>query len=198
MNVGSPTNNSDEVNIYKFYSTDALNLIDNTVNKVRKNHKQIITPKDLALETLYKLSKIHTDKISTILESIDEVQKSPDLENLKMTTQRYIFYSPELQIVLLNAFIKAQKEGLTDVSVHHIICSLCDSTIYKELAKCLKETLAQIENRYVQKIILNDLEDEIKAHIIGQDDAIKSVVNAIKSSKTILKDQNKPVGSFLF
>ena len=45
---------------------------------------------------------------------------------------------------------------------------------------------------------LFDLENKLKESIIGQNDAIDVVVNAIQRNQTGLKDPNKPIGSFIF
>ncbi|MBO5712916.1 MAG: ATP-dependent Clp protease ATP-binding subunit, partial [Clostridia bacterium] len=45
---------------------------------------------------------------------------------------------------------------------------------------------------------LTNLEGEISKRVIGQEDAIKSVVRAIKRSSAKIKDPNKPIGSFIF
>jgi len=45
---------------------------------------------------------------------------------------------------------------------------------------------------------LKSLEDDLKAHIIGQDDAISALSVAIKRSYAGLNSDDKPIGSFLF
>ena len=45
---------------------------------------------------------------------------------------------------------------------------------------------------------LSVLEEELKKHIIGQNKAICSISEAIKRNRVGLKDENKPIGSFLF
>lgn len=45
---------------------------------------------------------------------------------------------------------------------------------------------------------LKDLDKKLKAHIFGQDEAISTLVNAIKLSRSGLNRENKPIGSFLF
>jgi ATP-dependent Clp protease ATP-binding subunit ClpA len=45
---------------------------------------------------------------------------------------------------------------------------------------------------------LRNLEGELQSHIFGQDDAIKSIVSAIKLSRAGLRTPDKPIGSFLF
>jgi len=42
------------------------------------------------------------------------------------------------------------------------------------------------------------LEDELHKRIIGQDDAVSAVANAIRRSRTGLQDVNRPIGSFIF
>jgi ATP-dependent Clp protease ATP-binding subunit ClpA len=45
---------------------------------------------------------------------------------------------------------------------------------------------------------LKNLESELRGHIFGQDDAIKSIVSSIKLSRAGLRAADKPIGSFLF
>ena len=49
-----------------------------------------------------------------------------------------------------------------------------------------------------ENVVEFNLEKSLKDKIIGQDDAVDSVVNAIQRNKTGLKDPNKPIGSFIF
>jgi len=45
---------------------------------------------------------------------------------------------------------------------------------------------------------LKDLEPELKTHIFGQDDAVKSIADAIKLARAGLRAGDKPIGNFLF
>lgn len=45
---------------------------------------------------------------------------------------------------------------------------------------------------------LANLEGILHERVIGQDDAVKAVANAIRRSRSGLKDENRPIGSFLF
>ena len=42
------------------------------------------------------------------------------------------------------------------------------------------------------------MEEHIKARLIGQDEAVKAVSNAVRRSRSGLQDPNRPMGSFLF
>jgi len=45
---------------------------------------------------------------------------------------------------------------------------------------------------------LRHLDDDLRKHVIGQDEAIKAVSRAIRRSRAGLKDPKRPIGSFLF
>jgi ATP-dependent Clp protease ATP-binding subunit ClpB len=48
----------------------------------------------------------------------------------------------------------------------------------------------------VQKLI--QMEDRLRARVVGQDDALTAVANAIRRSRAGLSDPNRPIGSFIF
>jgi ATP-dependent Clp protease ATP-binding subunit ClpB len=42
------------------------------------------------------------------------------------------------------------------------------------------------------------MEDELRRRVIGQDDALRAVANAVRRARAGLQDPNRPIGSFLF
>ncbi|HEX3245153.1 MAG TPA: ATP-dependent chaperone ClpB [Chloroflexota bacterium] len=48
----------------------------------------------------------------------------------------------------------------------------------------------------VEKLI--HMEDGLRARVVGQDEAIEAVANAVRSARAGLQDPNRPLGSFLF
>lgn len=42
------------------------------------------------------------------------------------------------------------------------------------------------------------MEDELRKHVVGQDDAVKLISDAVKRSRVGIADPNRPIGSFLF
>ncbi|MSP29894.1 MAG: ATP-dependent chaperone ClpB, partial [Acetobacteraceae bacterium] len=42
------------------------------------------------------------------------------------------------------------------------------------------------------------MEDQLRKRVIGQEDALKAVANAVRRARTGLQDPNRPIGSFLF
>ena len=48
----------------------------------------------------------------------------------------------------------------------------------------------------VEKLI--HMEDGLRERVVGQDEAIEAVANAVRSARAGLQDPNRPLGSFLF
>lgn len=72
----------------------------------------------------------------------------------------------------------------------------------------IREDIAEVVSKWtgipVTKMLqserqkLLELEDELHRRVIGQDQAIEAVANAIRRSRAGLQDEKRPVGSFLF
>ena len=81
-----------------------------------------------------------------------------------------------------------------------------DSKIHRELVteQNVAEVVAMMTGVPVQRIAQNEgdrlmnMENELQGSVIGQDEAIKKVVRAIRRNRAGLKDPNKPIGSFIF
>ncbi len=71
-----------------------------------------------------------------------------------------------------------------------------------------RETIADIISRWTgvptdslvedDKDKLKNLEDELKNHVKGQDEAVELVSNAVRKSRVGINDPNKPIASFVF
>jgi ATP-dependent Clp protease ATP-binding subunit ClpC len=66
------------------------------------------------------------------------------------------------------------------------------------------EVVAMMTGVPVQRVAQQEMdklavmEDDLKARVIGQDEAVKKIVRAIQRNRAGLKDPNKPIGSFIF
>jgi len=71
-----------------------------------------------------------------------------------------------------------------------------DESIQFELAKMIKLPEEQVKERESEN--LAHLEENLKGVVYGQDKAIKDIVDKILVAQAGLKDENKPIGSFVF
>ena len=69
-------------------------------------------------------------------------------------------------------------------------------SIQYELAKMIKLPEEQVKERESEN--LAHLEDNLKAQVYGQDNAIEDIVDKILVAQAGLKSENKPIGSFVF
>jgi ATP-dependent Clp protease ATP-binding subunit ClpC len=61
-----------------------------------------------------------------------------------------------------------------------------------------KQQETKIKQKKITKQKFLGLEEYLKSQVIGQNEAIKEVVNALKRSQVGLSDENRPLGIFLF
>ena len=90
---------------------------------------------------------------------------------------------------------------IDEVGAHFMLKGANDVTVKPKdievsVAKMMKLPSTVIGTDDTQK--LQSLEKDLKAHIIGQDEAISALSRAIKRSYAGLNAENRPIGSFLF
>ncbi|MEX6687746.1 ATP-dependent chaperone ClpB [Danxiaibacter flavus] len=100
--------------------------------------------------------------------------------------------------------IKEQEKLIADLSVQ--LSEISDKRIMKEEvdAEDIAESVAKSTGIPVTKMLqserekLLNLEDELHKRVVGQDEAIVAVADAIRRSRAGLQDPKKPIGSFIF
>lgn len=100
--------------------------------------------------------------------------------------------------------IKEQEKLIGDLSVQ--LSEISDKRIMKEEvdAEDIAESVAKSTGIPVTKMLqserekLLNLEDELHKRVVGQDEAIVAVADAIRRSRAGLQDPKKPIGSFIF
>ncbi len=86
------------------------------------------------------------------------------------------------------------------------INSEADGTLVNEAVT--EEQIAQVVSRWtgvpVEKMLEGErakllrMEDNLRARVVGQEDALRAVANAVRRARAGLQDPNRPIGSFLF
>jgi len=151
-------------------------------------------------------------KIDVLEPSVDECIKILDGLKTNYESHHNVKYSNES----INSAVTLSKRFLNDRFLPDKAIDLIDETgallnisrsnskkitvkqvhIEKTISKISKIPEQTISNQ--ESINLQKLESDLKTVIFGQDQAIKSLVNAIKLSRAGLRDDNKTIGSFLF
>lgn len=148
--------------------------------------------------TNIEVSEISADDALIILESkILELERNfgiyltlPSLISTVELAQRYSKEKklPSSAVQLLESACSwAQSSGVPILTQDHIA---------KVLSNQKGISIATVNPQESTKLM--KLEESIKSRVIGQDDAIKTVVESLRRSHTDIRNPNKPIGSFLF
>jgi len=148
--------------------------------------------------------KLHWDLEKENIQKIRTMKS--EIENLKVEAERYerdgnlgkvaeIRYG---RIVELEKKLKEETKKLADAQQ--------DKRMLKEEVD--SEDIAEIVSKWtgipVSKMLESErtkllrLEDELHNRVVGQDEAVSAVANAIRRSRSGLQDVNRPIGSFIF
>ncbi|MCY4562121.1 MAG: AAA family ATPase [Flavobacteriaceae bacterium] len=140
-------------------------------------------------------------------ELVDQIQSSKEhIENLK---QRAIKYEREGDYAKVAEIrygkLKQQQVQLENIQSQIAEIKSGDPMITEEVVYAdIAEIVAKWTGIPVAKLLqtekekLLSLEDHIYKRLVGQDEAVRKVCDAVRRSRAGLQDANKPIGSFLF
>ena len=133
------------------------------------------------------LSKLR-EQIENMNKEIEKAQRNYDL-NRAAELQYGELPKLQQQLAVEEAKIKSQ-----DLSLVHE--SVTDEEIARIISRWTGIPVAKLTEGERSKIL--HLDDELHQRVIGQDDGVQKVTEAILRSKAGIKDPTKPIGSFLF
>lgn len=150
-----------------------------------------------SLESRWVYEKGLIDEVNKFSEQIDQLRTEQDQAerdgDLQLASQIKYGKIPELEKNISSARSKLKKipdserllrERVTSEDVAQVVGKWTGIPI----SKLLKS----------ETVKLASLEVEIAKRVVGQDNAIKAVANAIRRSRAGIGDANRPIGSFLF
>ena len=159
----------------RFLPDKAIDIIDEAASKVRLGGYHV-TPEMDVLEL--KLREIQNDKEKAIKAA--DLSMAKELQARQREIEAEIAGYKEKE----ERRNKRKKISVTESSVADII---------SDWTKIPVQRLTEGETRRLAR-----LEKELHKRVIGQDEAVKSVAQAVKRGRVGLKDPNRPIGSFLF
>ncbi len=174
---------------------------DNNSSKKVKINKELAELKEKCnqLEIHWNNEKEIISKIRESKRKIDELKMEADIierrgdDLTKVAEIRYALI-PELEKEVKKQqedLIKIQKKG------HHILKEEVDE---EDIAKVVARWTGIPVNKMLESEIqkLARAEEELTRSVIGQDEAITAVSNAIRRSRAGINEEKRPIGSFLF
>ena len=153
----------------RFLPDKAIDIIDEAASKVQLAGYQS-APEMEAYEL--ELNEIRQEK--------EEAVKTADLERAKKAQARQLEVEAEMEKIRL----KTEKLTVDEAAIAETI---------SDWTKIPLQRLTEGETKRLAR-----LEKELHKRVIGQDEAVKAVAQAVKRGRVGLKDPNRPIGSFLF
>ena len=139
-------------------------------------------------------------------ELVDQVQNAKaEIENLKQLAERAEREGDYGKVAEIRYGKIKEQEQLTNELMKQIQESGEKRLLKEEVdAEDIAESVAKITGIPVTKMLQSDkekllhLEEHLHERVVGQDEAITAVADAIRRSRAGLNDPKKPIGSFIF
>ncbi len=159
----------------RFLPDKAIDLIDEAASKIKLDIH--IMPEDVK-ELQLRLAELESEKELAIVDE-DFVKASAIKEE-----QQTIIKKIDAKVKRFETKVSKHSQTVNIDSITEVIASWTGINVKK------------INQKESEKLL--SLEEILHKKIIGQDNAVKAVSKAIRRSRVGLKNENKPIGSFLF
>ena len=148
-----------------------------------------------SMKAQWENEKARVDNLSKIREQIDqvnqEIQKAQQIGDLNKAAELQYGTLPSLKKQLADEEGKIKDE---DVSLVHE--RVTENEIGRIVSRWTGIPISKLTESERSKTL--HLDDELHKRVIGQDEAVTKVSEAILRSKAGIKDPTKPIGSFMF
>lgn len=168
---------------------DRLKAIDDEIGELRETTS--------ALETKWSNEREALDEIGTLKKQLEELRLEADSAEAMadLTKAAEIRYD---RIPSAEKELEQQQKRLK--KLHRTRRLLKEEVTEEEIAGVVSRWTGIPVSRMLEAEAekLARIEDELEEKVVGQDNAISLVANAIKRSRAGISDPNRPIGSFLF
>jgi ATP-dependent Clp protease ATP-binding subunit ClpB len=171
-------------------SQDRLKLLDKEIENLKEHQR--------TLNSQWESEKDTIENIQTIKEEIDrvniEIQQAERSYDLNRAAELKYGKLNELQKQLENAEgqLEANQKGGQTLLREEVT----ESDIAEIISKWTGIPISKLVESEKEKLL--HLEDELHQRVVGQEEAVTAVADAIQRSRAGLADPNRPVASFIF
>ncbi|MCF6213422.1 MAG: ATP-dependent chaperone ClpB [Flavobacteriaceae bacterium] len=139
-------------------------------------------------------------------EVVDQVQTTKqNIENFKLEAER-AEREGNYGLVAEIRYGKIEKENSKLIALQKELAKNQENALIKEevTSEDIAEVVAKWTGIPIQKMLQSDqekllnLEEELHKRVVGQEEAIGAVADAVRRSRAGLQDEKRPIGSFLF
>ncbi len=158
--------------------------LDIEINKLKEKEKKLRNDWESEKEINTKISK-KKEEIEKKKRELEYAEDNYDLEEAAKLKHGVI---PELEKELKELQAQNKNEILSD--------TIDEESIAQIISKWTNIPVSKLVNEEKDKLL--NLENNMKTRVMGQDNAIQLVSDAIIRARSGIKDPNRPIGSFIF
>jgi len=198
---------------------ESIQILNNIKDKYEEHHSVTYTPEaiescvkltaryitdrhlpDKAIDALDEVgSRVHLNNINVPKEVIDiekAIEEVKEDKNRVVRSQKYEEAAKlrDREKQLQEKLEAAKKKWEEDTKSHRV--TVTEANVEEVVAMMTGIPVTRVAEKESGR--LAKMDKELEGTVIGQDDAIKKVVKAIKRNRAGLKDPNRPIGSFIF
>ncbi len=169
-------------------SKDRLAKLNEELAKLRKENDELVKRWDAEKASIARVREVKKE-IDAVKNQMEQAERDYDLN--KMAELKY-GRLPELQKELA-ALSKKDENGNDNVMLKE---EVDEEDIAKVVSTWTGIPVARLGTGERAKLV--HLEEILHEHVIGQDEAVKAVSEAVIRARAGIKDPNRPIGSFIF
>jgi ATP-dependent Clp protease ATP-binding subunit ClpB len=168
---------------------EKIKKIENNLSNLEEEKNELMLRWNHEKEIIQKINQTKSE-IERVKTEAEQAERNGDLNRLaEIKYGRLPELEKELEdnnnkIASLQQSSRMLKEEITDEDIAQIV------------AKWTNIPVGRLMEGETEKLI--HMEEELKKRVVGQDEAISLVSNAIRRSRVGISDPNRPIGSFIF
>lgn len=169
-------------------SEERLKILEKELGNLKETDKEMTAKYEKEKEQIVKIRDLK-EKLDAARGNLEKAEREYDLN--KVAELKYgVIPDIEKQIEDKEKFMKENNEG----------AMLKEEVTEEEISSIVSKWTGIPVSRLIEgerKKLLR-LEDELKSRVIGQEEAVKAVSNAVIRARAGMKDPRRPIGSFIF
>jgi len=165
---------------------------------LKNTEKQLaeLEAKDKALTTQWESERGGIDQIKTLRQQIEQAQMEFEDAQRKGELEKAARLKYET-IANLKKELDEREEQLAKAEKGKMLQDeVTEEHIAQVVGKWTGIPVARLLTGERERLL--QMEDRIRARVVGQDEAVAAVCNAVRRSRSGLSDPNRPIGTFLF
>ena len=169
-----------------------------STKQLEKSHKQLaeLKAQDAKLTARWEADKNAIGKVKELKEQMTQAQTEFEQAQRKGDLERAARLKYET-ILGLQKQLKAAEENLAKANGTTMVHSeVTEEHIAQVVSKWTGIPVARLVAGQRERLLR--MEEEIHRRVIGQDEAVAAICNAVRRSRAGLGDSNRPIGVFLF